>query len=213
MRHRLKPQPFDPDRHYQLASPVLVSDPPTLLERTRADIARFKHLWEQLGEVSDNLARDSREWDDSGVLPEDLGQQLLEVAEMFVHNSPENIGGKGVGVLGDTAAVINRYRDTEICLNSSSTGVVKGGTSDTAAASVLQILQGLGYQGAETDLRRFGQEKMRLAIGVYQFCPPGSVKNPARYIRWALENSITPEAQPTPFTRYLGGRYGHVVNR
>ena len=65
-----------PDSHFQLPHPDLVTDPPTLIERAQLNLARFKYLWEQIGDQARVLLIDGAELDARGGCPPELRESI-----------------------------------------------------------------------------------------------------------------------------------------
>ena len=211
MRRPGKSRAVEPDRHYQLPHPDLVSVPPALLERTRQHLLSYMDLWERLGAVSAALARDLRELESAGGCPDDLAAALSWAVSLYLRSHDEVVK-EGETIEGkDSTTAVNRYTDRERDHSSSSAGVVKGGTPSDQVTALVRYLEEIGYRGAEEDIERYGLERMAAAVDYARSRKVLSVQDLARYVRWAVARGIVAAPPAPPQSKYFSGRYGHVV--
>jgi hypothetical protein len=211
MRRPSKSRSVDPDRHYQLPHPDLVCVPPALIEDTRVNLSRYITHWEDLGVLAGKLARNLRDLEASGGCPEDLAQALSwAVSKYLLSFREEEERGEGVG--GEVCVVgVNTHTETEKGVNTHNAGVVKGEVQSAETTALLLYLGGIGYQGAEGDLERWGLERFQGAINYVRSLPATNIQDLARYTRFALIKGLNAKPSPSPVHKYKRGPYGHVV--
>jgi hypothetical protein len=205
-------QAIGPDSHYQLPHPDLVTDPPSLLERTRFDLLRFQHLWEQLGLQARTLLVEVAELQAAGGCPPDLARAIQRAAATClppdVHNLEEGEGEGGVGGVTDEDDV-HLYHDHGVNI------ILMGeyeGVGDNEEERLARILRGLKVANPILVIRQYGPRIVSEALENLFARPSGEVANPGAYLRAMLRNS-KPRPAPMPVEiRYTRGKYGHVVN-
>lgn len=200
-----------PDSNYQIPHPELVTNPPTLIDRARFDLARFKHLWEQLGLESQRLLADVAELEAAGGCPPDLHTSISHALALILQPADQGFaqGAGGVGGGGDgdgDEGKHNHDHDRNNIPMGESEGV--GGEEEEDLA---RILGGLNVASPLRLIRQYGPRAVSEALDVLRSKSAGEVVNPGAYLR-AVLRKYSPAAVPKPTgSRYTRGRYGHMV--
>ena len=211
MRRPSKSQAVDPDRHYQLASPVLVMDPPTLIERTLFDLARFKFLWEQLGNQARILRINVAELDARGGCPPELRESIDKALALCAQGGLEEQERRGVGGLrdGDGVGIHIHNHPDDVVLNTIAGGMSEGG--EVEEERLAKILGGINFASPIRIVRRYGPRVVSEALRQLYARPSGEVVNPGAYLR-AILKRYAPAQDASPVElRFCNGKYGHVV--
>ena len=211
MRRSTAKKQFDPDQNYQLPHPVLVSDPPTLLERTRANITHIEHLCAQVVIKSCLLRLDVAELVARGECPSDLREscdKVLAKGGIYGHEEEER---RGVGGLrDDDADAIHRHsHKQDNILDSIGMGMSEGG--EVEEERLAKILGGFNFHSPILTVQRYGPRVISEALLRLYRRPSGEVGNPGAYLRGILKSyPQSNDPQPVQF-RFRNGKYGHVV--
>ena len=202
----------DPDRHYQLPHPDLVSIPPALLEHTRVDLLSYIDLWERLGAAAEVLARDLRELESAGGCPDDLAAALLEAIQLWRGSTIAR--GRARAHIDDDDVSISTDPQT-----SSSNGGFLGGCAEISSkGDLVDRLHSLGFLDPRAFIDNHGQERVKAALLYALSKPPKSITNLTGFIVRLVEKPgkiprpVSGKGPPDP-DRYVRGRYGHMVKR
>lgn len=201
-----------PDSHFQLPHPDLVTEPHTLLQRTRFDLARFKHLWEQLGDQARVLIIDVAELDAREGCPSDLRESIEKALARCAQSGLEEEEEEGVGGNGngDGHGIHNHIHRHDDSLNTMAMGMSEGG--EVEEERLAKILGGLNFAYPIRIIRRYGPKVVSEALRQLHARPSGEVANPGAYLRSILKR-YSPAGDPLPVElRFCRGKYGHVVN-
>jgi hypothetical protein len=191
----------------------LVTEPPTLLQRTQFDLARFKHLWEQLGDQARVLLIDVAELDAAGGCPPELHSSIQHAISLCTNQAAEVVrkGGRGDGGGGDGNGdgVNHIHQETD---NHIPTGGSRG-VADFAEERLANILGGMKIGNPLSVVRRYGPKVVQEALDQLHARPSGTVVNRGAYLRGILSKYEPLSTQRNDPGKYTKGKYGHLVQR
>ena len=204
-------QPIGPDHNYQLPHPDLVTDPPTLLDRTQQHLTRFKFLWEQLGLQALALQGDIRDLEAAGGCPDQLVSSIHQAISRVLSAdlSPDVDKGKGGRGDGDGDGDEGTYHDHDIGEN-----IPMGeseGVGDFEERRLAEVLRGIKVADPVRLIRAYGPRAVSEVLEMIHARPAGEVVSPGAYLRAVLRKYKPAQMRKSDGNRYTRGKYGHVV--
>jgi len=209
---RDKQVPAGPDTSFQIPAADLVTDPSPPSVQLRAELEEFAALVDLAGALQEELGKRALRLIEGltqmlaqGEQDPDLEAQIVQIVQnlplihQLTQNRPLHYDHDDINIPPDPG-------------DKSSYQHARANCAKLGQGGLPELLSSWGFSDPDNVICKHGARRIQEAVQFILSRPPGSVKNLGGYLRTLLETApAAPPAKRTGLDRYLGGKYGHIV--